>query len=39
MYWNVLLIMADRLVYLPLVKGISDEKERVSKLERVMEVV
>ena len=27
------------LVYVPLVKGTSDEKERVSELERVMEVV
>ena len=35
----MLLIMADRLVYLPLVKGTSDEKERVSELEREMEVV
>ena len=27
------------LLYLPFVKGTSDEKERVSELERVMEVV
>ena len=26
------------LLYLPFVKGTSDEKERVSELERVMEV-
>ena len=35
-YWNVML---SYLVYVPFVKGTSDEKERVRELERVMEVV
>ena len=41
MYWNVKLssYVPDFFVYLPLVKGTSDENERVSVLERVMEVV
>ena len=36
MCWNV---FPNDLVYLPLVKGTSAENERVSVLERVMEVV
>ena len=39
MYWNVLLSLSEYFVYLPLVKGTSDENERVSVLERVMERV
>ena len=39
MYWNVQLWLLESLVYLPLVKGTSAENERVSVLERVMEVV
>ena len=39
MYWNVLLSQCECFVYLPLVKGTSDENERVSVLERVMERV
>ena len=38
MYWNVKLLPIY-LEYVPLVKGTSDENERVSVLERVMEVV
>ena len=36
MYWNASLLL---LVYTPLVKGTSNEKNRVRELERVMEVV
>ena len=36
MYWNASLLL---LVYAPLVKGTSNEKERVNELERVMERV
>ena len=36
MSWNASLLL---LVYTPFVKGTSDKKERVNKLERVMEVV
>ena len=36
MSWNASLLL---LVYTPFVKGTSDENERVSELERVMEVV
>ena len=40
MYWNVMLVNdPEYFVYLPLVKGTSAENERVSVLERVMEVV
>ena len=39
MYWNVSLQLFEDFVYLPLVKGTSDENERVSVLERVMERV
>ena len=38
MYWNVLSLLGN-FVYFPLVKGTSVENERVSVLERVMEVV
>ena len=36
---NVLLSELEFFEYLPFVKGTSDENERVSVLERVMEVV
>ena len=39
MCWNVLLSLLESFEYLPSVKGTSDENERVSVLERVMEVV
>ena len=39
MRWNVLLSSSESFEYLPFVKGTSDENERVSVLERVMEVV
>jgi len=40
MYWNVSLAFGpEYFVNLPLVKGTSVENERVSVLERVMEVV
>ena len=39
MCWNVQLPLYGDFVYLPLVKGTSVENERVSVLERVMEVV
>ena len=39
MRWNVLLLELEFFEYLPFVKGTSDENERVSVLERVMEVV
>ena len=32
MEWNVSLLLFDFFVYLPLVKGTSNEKERVSEL-------
>ena len=38
-YRNVLLYIYELFEYLPFVKGTSDENERVSVLERVMEVV
>ena len=38
MNWKVLLSLLKDFLYVPFVKGTSDEKERVSKLERVMEV-
>ena len=37
--WNFQLLLLEDFVYLPLVKGTSAENERVSVLERVMEVV
>ena len=39
MYWNVQLLLPECFVYLPLVKGTSDENERASVLERVMECI
>ena len=39
MRWNVKLLLLVSFVYVPFVKGTSDENERVSELERVMEVV
>ena len=39
MCWNVQLYLLESFEYLPFVKGTSDENERVSVLERVMEVV
>ena len=39
MCWNVQLLPYGYFVYMPLVKGTSVENERVSVLERVMEVV
>ena len=39
MNWNVLLSVYEFFMYVPLLKGTSDEKERVSLLERVMERV
>ena len=39
MCWNVKLLHLEDFAYLPFVKGTSDENERVSELERVMEVV
>ena len=36
---NVWLYSSEFFEYLPFVKGTSDENERVSELERVMEVV
>ena len=38
MCWNVY-VKPEYFEYLPFVKGTSDENERVSVLERVMEVV
>ena len=39
MCWNVSMSSSESFEYLPFVKGTSDENERVSVLERVMEVV
>ena len=39
MYWNVQLLLSEDFVYLPFVKGTSDENERGSVLEREMECV
>ena len=39
MCWNVQFLSLESFEYLPFVKGTSDENERVSVLERVMEVV
>ena len=39
MCWNVPLSSSESFEYLPFVKGTSDENERMSVLERVMEVV
>ena len=39
MCWNVKLLPLEDFAYLPFVKGTSDENERVSELERVIEVV
>ena len=39
MRWNIQLSSSESFEYLPFVKGTSDENERVSVLERVMEDV
>ena len=39
MCWNVSLSLLEFFVYLPLVKGTSVENERMTVLERMMEVV
>ena len=39
MSWNVSLLLYKDCEYVPFVKGTSDEKGRMSELERVIEVV